>query len=126
VFNDLKDWAGDIENDRRAAGDLIGGRPTVLWALAVEGLSAVHAERLFAVAREAGRPDLDEAAVSRCIAEVRGLYERADVVGKATRIAEQQRRLAVEAAASCRLRRLRDVLEFLLDLAVPQVWTGGR
>jgi geranylgeranyl pyrophosphate synthase len=126
VFNDLKDWAGDIENDRRAAGDLIGGRPTVLWALAVEGLPAADAERLFAVAREAGRPDVDEAVVSRCIADVRGLYERADVVGKATRIAEQQRRLAAEAAASCRLRRLRDVLEFLLDLAVPEVWAGGR
>ena len=32
VLNDLKDWAGDLENDRRAAGDLMGGRPTVLWA----------------------------------------------------------------------------------------------
>jgi len=126
VFNDLKDWAGDIENDRRVAGDLIGGRPTVLWALAIEGLPAADVERLFAVARDAGRPGADEAIVSRCIADVRGLYERADVVGKATRIAERQRRLAAEAAASCRLRRLRDVMEFLLDLAVPQVWSGGR
>jgi geranylgeranyl pyrophosphate synthase len=126
VFNDLKDWAGDLENDRRAAGDLIGGRPTVLWALAIEALPPAEVERLFELAREAGLPAADETAVAKAIAEVRRLYERAGVVEKATRIAERQRRLAAEAVASCRLRRLRDVLEFLLDLAVPEVWTGGR
>jgi hypothetical protein len=33
----------------------------------------------------------------------------------------EQRALAAAAAATCRLRRLRDVLEFLLDLAVPEL-----
>ena len=126
VFNDLKDWSGDLENDRRAAGDLIGGRPTVLWALAIEGLGPADAERLFAIAREAGRPGADEAAVAAAVVEARSLYERVDVIGKATRIAARQRQLAAEAVASCRLRRLREVLEFLLDLAVPDVWAGGR
>ncbi|MFM9196884.1 MAG: hypothetical protein ACKOWG_14300 [Planctomycetia bacterium] len=32
----------------------------------------------------------------------------------------EERRLAAAAAATCRWRRLRDVLEFLLDLAVPE------
>jgi geranylgeranyl pyrophosphate synthase len=36
VLNDLKDWQGDLENDRRVAGDILGGRPTVMWALALE------------------------------------------------------------------------------------------
>ena len=119
VLNDLKDWAGDLENDRRAAGDLIGGRPTVLWALAVEALPETDQEWLFALAREARRRDAGETVVAHAIAEVRRLYDQAGVVEKATRMAGQQRRLAVEAVTTCRLRRLREVLEFLLDLAVP-------
>ena len=35
VLNDLKDWQG-TENERRVAGDVLGGRPTVMWALALE------------------------------------------------------------------------------------------
>ena len=37
----------------------------------------------------------------------------------------EQRRLAAEALASCRFRRLREVLEFLLDLAVPEMAAAG-
>jgi geranylgeranyl pyrophosphate synthase len=119
VLNDLKDWAGDLENDRRAAGDLLGGRPTLLWALALESLSAADVSRLSELAREAGRKNAPESAVSAAIAEARVLYDRGGVPIRARAIAAEQRRLAVEAAATCRLRRLREVLEFLLDLAVP-------
>jgi hypothetical protein len=34
--------------------------------------------------------------------------------------------LASDAIAACRLPRLREVLEFLLDLAVPAGWKSGR
>jgi geranylgeranyl pyrophosphate synthase len=119
VLNDLKDWAGDVENARRAAGDLLGGRPTLLWALALERLPAADVARLRAMAIEAGRPDAPEATVAGCLAEARLLYERADVFGRAAEIAADQRTRAAAAVAGCRLRRLRDVLEFLLDLAVP-------
>lgn len=119
VLNDLKDWAGDVENDRRAAGDLLGGRPTLLWALALERLPADDVARLRAMADEAGRPDADEAAIARCLAEARRLYAEADVFRRAGEIAAEQRAKAAAALASCRLRRLREVLEFLLDLAVP-------
>jgi geranylgeranyl pyrophosphate synthase len=126
ILNDLKDWAGDLENDRRAAGDLIGGRPTLLWALAVEGLPPVDAERLREVARESRRRDADESVVAAAVAEARMLYDRAGVIEKATRIASTQRQLAEEAIGSCRLRNLREVLEFLLDLAVPKAAAVGR
>ena len=126
ILNDLKDWAGDLENDRRAAGDLIGGRPTLLWALAVEGLPPVDAERLREVARESRRRDADESVVAAAVAEARMLYDRAGVIEKATRIAGIQRQRAEEAIGSCRLRNLREVLEFLLDLAVPKAGAGGR
>jgi len=126
VLNDLKDWAGDVENDRRAAGDLLGGRPTLLWALALERLPAADVARLQALAAEAGAADADEAAVGRCLTEARRLYEQADVFGRASAIAGEQRSLAAAALASCRLRRLRDVLEFLLDLAVPAAASPAR
>lgn len=126
VLNDLKDWAGDVENDRRAAGDLIGGRPTVMWALALEGLSDSGARRLRELAAMARGDSPDEAAVSAAVAEARRLYEEAGVVTKASAIAAEQRRLAANAIAGCRLRRLREVLEFLLDLAVPDGWAAGR
>ena len=126
ILNDLKDWAGDLENDRRAAGDLIGGRPTLLWALAVEGLPPVDAERLRVVDRESRRRDADESVVAAAVAEARMLYDRAGVIEKATRIAGTQRQRAEEAIGSCRLRNLREVLEFLLDLAVPKAGAGAR
>jgi geranylgeranyl pyrophosphate synthase len=120
VLNDLKDWEGDIENDRRAAGDLLGGRPTLMWALAVERLSRGDVEMLRQLADEAGKPSAPEATVSRCVAEARRLYERADVFSRARAIVAGERTAAAAAAAGCRLSRLREVLEFLLDLAVPE------
>jgi geranylgeranyl pyrophosphate synthase len=121
VLNDLKDWSGDLENNRRAAGDLLGGRPTVMWALALERLSEGDAERLQQLARTAGRDDADEATIVAAVAEVRKLYAKAGVFERAASLVAEQRALAAAAAATCRFRRLRDVLEFLLDLAVPEL-----
>jgi len=120
VLNDLKDWEGDVENDRRAAGDLLGGRPTLMWALALERLSPGDQERLREAAEEAGRPDADEATVASRVADVRRLYRQAEVFSRAIAIVSDQRRQAIAALASCRRERLREVLEFLLDLAVPE------
>jgi geranylgeranyl pyrophosphate synthase len=124
VLNDLKDWGGDLENDRRVAGDLLGGRPTLLWALAMQGLASRDAARLreiAAVARRSDRP-LDAA---NLVAEARNLYERANVIPQARAVASNQRTAALHALADCRLTRLRDVLEFLLDLAVPEPAIGS-
>jgi hypothetical protein len=55
------------------------------------------------------------------ITEVRKLYGKAGVFERAATIVTEQRALAAAAAATCRLGRLRDVLEFLLDLAVPEL-----
>ncbi len=120
VLNDLKDWAGDLENNRRAAGDLLGGRPTLMWALALERLPSESIERLVSLAARAGGPDASERDVSEAIGEARRLFEAADVFTRAAAIVDQERRQAAAAVASCRLGRLREVLEFLLDLAVPE------
>jgi geranylgeranyl pyrophosphate synthase len=120
VLNDLKDWAGDLENNRRAAGDLLGGRPTLMWALALERLPSESIERLVSLAARAGGPNASERDVSEAIGEARRLFEAADVFTRAAAIVDQERRQAAAAVASCRLGRLREVLEFLLDLAVPE------
>lgn len=123
VLNDLKDWEGDLENDRLEAGDLIGGRPTLLWALAMRDLSPVDRGSLIEVAAAARQGGRDAAAA---LAEARRLYDKAGVIAAASDVAAEQRRLAVDAIAACRLPRLREVLEFLLDLAVPAGWKPGR
>jgi hypothetical protein len=123
VLNDLKDWAGDLENERGAAGDLLGGRPTLMWALALEGLDDRDARRLRGVADEAAAA-ADSATVARCLAAARELYERAGVFARAEALVVEERSRAVAAVSACRLRRLREVLEFLLDLAVPRDAAG--
>ncbi|RLS32295.1 MAG: hypothetical protein DWH79_07815 [Planctomycetota bacterium] len=119
LLNDLKDWQGDRENDRRAAGDLLGGRPTLMWALARERLPAAELDRLDALAEAVRRDHAAGASETALIAEARRLYQQADVFSRAAAIVDDQRAAAVAAAATCRFARLREVLEFLLDLAVP-------
>ena len=52
IINDLNDWLGDDHNKLAAAGDVIGGRPTVLWALALDGLEPQARARLESLAAE--------------------------------------------------------------------------
>lgn len=120
VLNDLKDWAGDVENDRDVAGDLLGGRPTLMWALALSRLPADAIGHLVTLASRAASADASAADVSAAIGEARRLYGQADVFARAAAIVDDQRRQALAALAACRLGRLREVLEFLLDLAVPE------
>ena len=120
VLNDLKDWSGDLENNRHAAGDLLGGRPTLMWALAHDSLPPDATARLRTVAAQAGTVGAGEREIAACVAEVRDLYERARVFARAAEIVAGERAAAATAAAACRLPRLREVLEFLLDLAVPE------
>jgi hypothetical protein len=72
----------------------------------------------------AARPQADAEALA-LLPEARELYARAEVVPRAVAVAAEQRRLAAGALAECRLPRLREVLEFLLDLAVPDAAPAG-
>ncbi len=114
VLNDLKDWKGDVENARVAAGDLLGGRPTVLWALAVERLGVSAVAHLFERAREGTAEER-----TRALLEARTAFTAAGVFTRAVAMVQAERSAALAAAAGCALPRLREVLDFLLDLAVP-------
>src|SRR5438132_7757323 len=51
VLNDLKDWDGDGDNKLVAGGDVLAARPTLLLALALEGLPPAECEELLALLR---------------------------------------------------------------------------
>lgn len=120
VLNDLKDWQGDLENDRREAGDILGGRPTVMWALALENLNETGRLELLQLRELCSVKELSAREASSSIQTARRLYSQAGVFEKAAEIVLGERQAATEAIRDCRYSRLREVLEFLLDLAVPQ------
>lgn len=108
ILNDLGDWQGDSHNKLLAAGDVLGGRPTVLWALALESLSEsdrAELERLVA----------EVPVTAANLARIRALYEQADVFDKAARLVEKYRERAEAVADAVEPDELRRLLYFLVD-----------
>jgi len=108
ILNDLNDWRGDDNNKLLAGGDVFGGRPTVLWALALEGLD------------EADLTELESLAITECPTEhtlrrVRQLYRAAGVFEKAERLVEKYRERAETVADDVEPEELRRLLYFLVD-----------
>jgi geranylgeranyl pyrophosphate synthase len=109
ILNDLKDWRGDSDNKLFAGGDTLGGRPTVLWALAIEGLpKSEQVELLELVANENVG---DEYRISR----VRQLYEQADVFEKAHRLVDKHQQRAEAIADALEPEELRRLFYYLID-----------
>jgi geranylgeranyl pyrophosphate synthase len=108
VLNDLGDWKGDSHNKLLAAGDVLGGRPTVLWALALEGLAGEDRAQLEALAAQ-------KPATAETLARIRALYQKADVFDKATRLVEKYQERAEAVADEVQPEELRRLLYFLVD-----------
>jgi len=106
IQNDLDDWSGEPGNKRRHGTDVAAGRPTVLWALALEATG--DAER---------RGLLDELADSpeKLIAKVYDLYCRNGVFSKARRLVQKHADRALEAAEPVEPTPLRDLLRYFVD-----------
>ena len=122
ILNDLADWDGDDHNKLAAGGDVTGGRPTVLWALALEGLRPERQEELLRlVAPDLRSPTSDfrnateGAAYSARLTRVRQLYEEADVFDKATRLVEKHQERAEKIADAVEPEELRALLYYLID-----------
>ena len=112
ILNDLNDWDGDDHNKLGAAGDTIGGRPTVLWALALETLSPADRCRLESLLQGLTADGVENAAV---ILQIRDLYDQAGVFDKAQDLVESYRHRAQEVAANVDSDELRDLLYYLID-----------
>jgi len=108
IVNDLDDWDADEPNKRHSGTDLLGGRPTVLWALAIESLGEPDRKRL----EDLLTSPLDDAA--RLEAAGR-LYAQADVFRKAAELVSKHHDRAREAARQIDCEPLAHLLHFLAD-----------
>ncbi len=143
ILNDLKDWQGDDDNKLSSGGDVLGGRPTVLWALALEGLDAADRQELLnlaersrtlAVAAHAtgtnghnhhnnqGAPSGESngnghaaSSGAAIVHRVRALYEKAGVFEKAARLVDKYQDRAEAVADEIEPEELRRLFYYLVD-----------
>jgi geranylgeranyl diphosphate synthase type II len=108
ILNDLSDWQPDRHNKLVAAGDVSGGRPTVLWALALESLSDERRERLETLAATVPATDAT-------VGEIEALYREAGVFEKAVDLVAQNEASARRVAEQLASRELRHLLEYLVE-----------
>src|SRR5688500_18233275 len=109
ILNDLNDWQQDAQNKLIAGGDILGGRPTVLWALALEGLPPAKQAELLTLVSENERP------AELRIERVRQLYTEAAVFEKAHRLVEKHRERAEQIADDIAPEEFRALLYYLID-----------
>lgn len=111
ILNDLKDWQGDQDNKLRAGLDTLGGRPTVLWALALESLSPELRSELLQLAGA-------ETAASNKICRVRELYQIAGVFDKAADLVREHQAHAESFSRQITPESLRELLEYLVEVVL--------
>jgi len=109
ILNDLNDWQGDEHNKLSAGGDILGGRPTVLWALALEGLSSAGQQELLDLVSG------DHRMAGEQISRVRQLYEQAGVFEKAARLIDKHQERAEAIADKLQPEELRRLFYYLID-----------
>jgi geranylgeranyl pyrophosphate synthase len=107
ILNDLDDWDGDNHNKLAAGGDLLGGRPTVLWALALASLEAADRNELEALI--AAEP------TAATLARARALYQKAGVFEKAHRLVDKYQQRAEAVADEIEPDELRRLMYYLVD-----------
>jgi geranylgeranyl pyrophosphate synthase len=114
ILNDLKDWQVDGDNKLSKGLDLLAGRPTVLWALAGEGLSdgaRTELNRLVATSDLAPEFRIERAGQ---------LYADAEVFDKAHRLVDKYRDRAVQTVKDLDPAPLRQLLTYLIELVLDQ------
>ena len=108
ILNDLKDWQGDQDNKLAAGLDTLAGRPTLLWALALEALPEPQQNQLLELVTSTG----DDATR---LAKVEALYRRAKVFDKAHRLVDKYQERAERIADEVSPDSLRRLLYYLVD-----------
>lgn len=108
ILNDLNDFRGDDHNKLSACGDIVGGRPTILWALALEGLSEPAQRELESLVAEApGNPVVVE--------RIKSLYDLAGAFEKASRLVDKYHDRAEAIADEIEPEALRRLMYYLVD-----------
>ncbi len=109
ILNDLKDWQGDADNKLSAGGDILGGRPTVLLALALQNLPLEAQQELIGLVDGSG--DATDFRLRR----VRQLFEQADVFELAHRLVDKHQQRAEAIADEVQPEELRRLFYYLVD-----------
>ncbi len=109
ILNDLKDWQGDNDNKLMAGADLLSGRPTLLWALALESLDEAHQHELLELIGSSSLPAMQR------VNRARQLYHIAGVFEKAHSLVDKHQTRAEEIADSIEPESLRRLLYYLVD-----------
>ncbi len=110
ILNDLKDWERDDDNKRVIGADLLGGRPTVLWALALQDLKPALREELIALSN-----DGNALTPQRRIMRARQLFFEAGVFETAYRLVDKHQTKAEEVADLVEPEELRRLFYYLVD-----------
>jgi geranylgeranyl diphosphate synthase, type II len=122
ILNDLQDWNGDDFNKLTQGGDVLGGRPTLLWAIALEGL--VDDDR-----RELEQLVAEGQATPTVFAEIRRLFHKAGAFENALAYVREHRSQAQRIADTLSpeaLRRLaHHMIETILSQPAPPPREGG-
>ncbi len=108
VLNDLDDWKAEAANKRQCGTDVLGGRPTILWALALENLAGEDRARLEALVARPGDP-------AETVEAVRQWYEQAGVFAQARLLVARHRERAIAVAEGVRPEALGHLLHYLAD-----------
>jgi geranylgeranyl pyrophosphate synthase len=109
ILNDLGDWQGDEHNKLAAGLDTLGGRPTILWALALESLSPAKQAELLSLVAD------DSRAAPERIARVKQLYQEAGVFEKAHKLIDKHQQRAEQVADGLEPESLRRLLYYFID-----------
>jgi len=110
ILNDLTDWVGDDHNKLGAAGDILGGRPTILLALALQSLEADEQARLLDV-----HSSECEESSERRIAIARELFDKARVFEQAHRLVDKHQQRAEEIVSRIQPEPFKRLLMYLID-----------
>lgn len=111
ILNDLNDWNGDTHNKLLAAGDVVGGRPTLLWALALERLAPEDRAELKRLAAT-------EPKTAPILARIKQLYQQARVFDEARALVEEFERKASAVAEALEPEPLRRLLGYLIQMVL--------
>ncbi len=109
ILNDLGDWNGDDNNKLAAGLDALGGRPTLLLALALENLSPDKQQELLDLAGGNGGD------ARKRLSRVRELYDEAGVFEKANKLVDKHQQRAEGIADQLKSEELRRLMYYLID-----------
>lgn len=118
VLNDLKDWQGDGDNKLGQGSDVLGGRPTVLWALAIEGLDEERQQELVQLLES------PQTGPRQRLEKVGQLYREADVFRQADSLVEKYQQRAEAVADTVESDSLRRLLYYLVDTVLDRPGEG--